>query len=810
MDGLWQDVRLAFRAIRQQPGLSLAALLSLALGIGANTALFSVAYGVLMRPLPYPEADRLVRLGEEHPGATAAFRGSLLTSHTLWAWDRDMTTLEGIAAFSRTALIDTSGAEAVRVASAEVSPSLFPLLRARPAAGRLLVADDALPGAPPVAVISDGLFRERFAGDPAALGGTLTLDGVAYTIVGVTRPEFYFPDREVRLWTPYPMPGPPEGNSISLFGAIGRLRPGAGEAQAAAEGTAAARSVERPPIAEAVFGKGGPVEVRVHGLLDEMTAGVRPALLVLGAGVGFVLLICCVNVANLLLSRAVARERELAVRASLGAGRRRVLQQVVTESLVLSSLGGALGVGLCRALLAALPKLAPADFPRLEDIALDGRALAFATVATVTAGLLAGLLPALRAARRDLLPALREGSGASGGRRTMRLGGGLLILEAALAVMLLVGAGLLVRSFARLIAVDPGYDAEGVLLAQIFPAAGAGAEETRQLGLDLVERLAALPGVEAAGVGNMAPLSRATAVSQLTLPPSVTGGEPVTARAVSYDVTPGYAEALSLRLVEGRFIAPGDLGAAIRPLLVNEEFVRSYLADGRPVVGRRFEGVLGADDRPAEIVGIVANVLKDGLDAAPLNEIYSLPQVDSGPPAELYLLVRTAGDPLALAPAVRAVAAELAPAAAVEVEALSTRVSASVSQPRFAAATLATFALLAVTLAAIGLYGVLSYNVSRRRREMGIRGALGADRRAIVSLVLRQGILVTAAGLVLGLAGAAAVSRLLASLLFGVTPFDAVAFGTAPTLLLAVAVGACLLPAWRAASVPPTEALRGE
>ncbi|HSL83337.1 MAG TPA: ABC transporter permease, partial [Thermoanaerobaculia bacterium] len=537
MHGLRQDVRFALRAIRQQKGLSMAALLSLALGIGATTALFSVAYGVLGRPLPYPEADRLVRLSEEHPGAQAAFRGSLLTDHTLLAWQGQSSTLEGIAVFGRSALIDTSGPETVRLAGAAVSPSLFSLLRTRPASGRLLVADDAREGAEPVIVISDGLFRERFGPDPAgtaASGATMTLDDVAYRVVGVTEPGFYFPDREARFWTAYPEPPRPEGNSMAFFAAVGRLRPGASAVQAAAEGTAAARSVERPPIADAVFGKGGPVEVRARPLLDEMTAGVRPALSVLAVGVGFLLLICCANVANLLLSRGVARERELAVRASLGASRRRVLRQVVTESLVLASLGGALGLGLCGALLAALPKLAPENFPRLDDVALDGRALAFAVAASVATGLLAGLLPAWRAARRDPLPALREGSGASAGARSMRLGGGLLVLEAALAVMLLVGSGLLIRSFASLMAVDPGYDPGNVLLAQVYLSGEPEAERTRQLALDLVERIGALPGVEAAGAGNMVPLSAATAVSQFELPPSVTGGDPVTARAVTY------------------------------------------------------------------------------------------------------------------------------------------------------------------------------------------------------------------------------------------------------------------------------------
>jgi putative ABC transport system permease protein len=813
MHGLWHDIRLALRSLRQQQGLSLAALLSLALGIGANTALFSVAYGVLLRPLPYPEADRLVRLAEEHPGAAAAFRGSLLTDSTYRAWSEGATTLEGIAAFGRGAVIDTTGDRAVRLESAAVSPSLFPLLRARPVVGRLLVADDAREGAPPVAVISDGLYRERFADDPAAVGSTLFLDGKAHTIVGVAPPGFDFPDGEPRLWTPFRVqsaPTEPGAQSIQLFGAVGRLAPGASVAQAAAEGTAAARSVERPPIADAIFGQGGPVKVRVRTILDEMTATVRPALLVLSVGIGFVLLICCANVANLLLSRGVSRERELAVRTSLGASRWRVLRQVVTESLVLSLVGGALGLGLCGLLLAVLPEVAPADFPRLDDVALDSRAVLFAALAVVASGLLAGLTPALRAARRDPLPALREGAGASAGARTMRLGTGLLVAEAALAVMLLVAAGLLLHSFAELVAVDPGYDPGNVLVAQVYVGGEPDEDWTRQLALDLVERTEALPGVEVAGASNMAPLSNATAITQFDLPPAVTGGEPITARAVSYTVTPGYAEALSLRLVAGRFFVPEDLGRAIRPLLVNEELVRAYLSDGRPVVGRRFDFGRGENERPTEIVGVVGNVLKDGLDAAPQSELYSLPQDGPRIPAWFYLVVRTGGDPQALVAPLLAVAGELAPAAALEVATLSSRLSDSVSQARFAAATLASVALLAVALAAIGLYGVLSYNLSRRRRELGVRGALGADRGAIVRLVLRQGLLVTAAGLALGLAGAAALARLLASLLFGVTPLDPVAFAAAPVLLLAVAAGACLLPAWRAASVPPTEALRGE
>jgi predicted permease len=809
MDGIRRDVRQALRGLLRNKGFAVAALVSLALGIGANTALFSVVYGVLLRPLPYPEADRLVRLSEHHPGAVAMIRAPLLSDLTFNAWREAPRALEGLAAYSPGAFIETGGDEPVRLAGAVVSPELFPLLRIRPAAGRLLLPEDAVEGGAPVAVIGDALWQRRFGGERSAVGKALVLDGIPHTIVGVTPPGFYFPDRDALLWTPYQVTSAGEG-SVNVFGAIGRLVPATTAAQAATEGTAAARGVTRPPVTELLFGTGGPVEVRVRRLGEEEVAAIRSALLVLAAGAGFILLICCANVSNLLLSRGVARRRELAVRAAMGAGRVRIARQMITESLVLAILGGALGIALAALLLELLPALAPADFPRLADVRLDGGALAFATLVAATAGVVSGLVPALRAARGTLLPALREGTGASApGAPAKRLGGGLLVAEAALAVVLLVGAGLLMRSFERLAAVDAGYDPGNVLLARVYLGGEPPPERTRALAEALGERLATIPGVEAAGAGNMAPLAPWTAISRFDLPNAGPDGETVTAQAVTYVVTPGYAEALSLRLVEGRLLSAADLDSGTRALVVNESFARAYL--GGEAIGRRFELVHGTETGITEIVGVVGDVLKDGMDAEPQSAIYTLPEYGySLPPSELSVVMRTAGDPLALAPQVRALAGELEPAAAVEVATLASRRSASLAQPRFAAAALSTFALLALLLAATGLYGVLSYNVSQRRREIGVRSALGARPAAIVGLVLRQVLAVTAAGLALGLAGSAALTRLLESLLFGVTPLDAVAFGAAPVLLLAVALVACLVPARRAAAVDPTEALRSE
>lgn len=811
---IFRDMRLALRSMTREKAFTLAALVSLTLGIGANTALFSVVHGVLMRPLPYGDADRILRVSEFHQGATSAVTGGLLTNFTYHAW-KDGKTIEAIGGFRSQRLTDTSGPEPAKIPGSAMTPSVFSILGVRPALGRFFVEADAVENAPAVAVLSHGLWRERFGGDPNVLGRGLILDGAPHTVVGVAPEGFYFPDRETRIFTTYtvsPGSADPARQSVAFFGALAKLRPGVTPEQAAQEGSLIARAQQRPPVVDAVFGKGGPVTVRAVRWVDHVTERVRPALMVFGMGAVFILLIACFNVASLQLTRGVSRQRELAVRASLGASRGRLLAQMMAESLVLVAAGGLLGVALARGLVALLPSFAPRNFPRIDDITVDSLSISFAVGVSVLAGLLGGLLPAIRASRVAPSPALRDGAGASASVAAQKTRASLVAIEAALAVVLLVGAGLLFRSFEALLNVDPGYDTGDVLLARIEPGAAAAREGEAESDAPerMVERARALPGVLFAGAANMAPFDPSTAVRSFTIRSEKAPGGEIAARATVYVVSPGFAEALSLRVKEGRLLSASDLGAGIRPLVVNEEFARLYLSDGLGTVGRRIPGLV--NDQPealTEVVGVVQNLLKNGLDQKPVPEMFSL-----APPGRLtgwyHLAIRTKGDPAALAPLVRALARDVDPGSTIETATLASRLEASVAQPRFAAWTVGAFALLALVLAAAGLYGTLSYSVSQRTREIGVRTALGATRRHIVGLILRQGLAVAAAGLALGVFASMSLSKLLEKMLFGVTPRDPVAFLVAPCLLLLAACLACLVPAWRGAAVEPTEALRCE
>jgi putative ABC transport system permease protein len=829
METLFKDVSYAFTMMRRNKGFTAAALLTLALGIGATTAVFSVVYGVLLRPLPYPAADRLVRLSEEHPGGVSPLRAPMLSNLTYHAWIASPQTVEAFAAYSTQQITIALPDGPARLAGAAVTPTLFSLVGATPALGRLFQPDEGAPGADGFLVLSDRGWRERFSADPSVVGRGVIVDGRPFVIVGVARPGFAFPDRNTLLWTPMavrrPSPDTVAGKrgQMNVLSAIARLRPGVTPEQAAAEGTAAARTTIRPMAANILFGIGGPPVVHVRGMVDEMTATIRPALFVLAAGVACVLLIACANVANLFLARGVARERELAVRAAIGASAARIARQLVTESLVLSATGGAAGLALAWALVRLAQVTAARDVPRLDAVRLDAPVLAFTAATALFTALAAGIAPALRGSRFDLAESLRGGDGATAGgfrgRHARRMRDGLLTAEAAFAVLLLVGATLLARSFVRLTHVDAGYTADRVLAAEVYvpgydtaqvgtPGGVAKAEHIGTLIATVLARVRATSTVTSAGAGNMMPLDGATQIAGFPAPWTAPGAAPATARSLTYQVTPGYAEALGLRLRRGRLFTDADQAAGTRAWIVNEEFARLYLPPDP--LGYRFEQKLDTGAVPNEIVGIVANVLKDGNDRKPQPEVYVIPRDSGRFSGRFEIVVRAWDNAAALAPGVRALLRELEPSAAVETVTLSQRVAASVDQPRFATTVLATFAMLALALASVGLYGVLSYSVSQRRRELGVRAALGAGKSDLVRLVIREGLGAATVGLAIGLVAAAALTRLMQGVLFGVAPLDAVSFAAAPLVLAIVAVLACLLPARRAASTDPAEALRCE
>jgi len=814
MNGLCRDVKHTLRVLARNRGFAAAVLVTIALGVGGAAAVFSVVYGVLLRPLPYPQSERLVRLWEVHRGAHAPVDAPLLSNLTYQSWARSSATLESLGAFEAGMRTVANAGPIQRLRGARVTPSLFRVLRVAAAHGRLFDEADVEKGASKVVVLTHATWRSRFGGG-AVLDKLLTIDGEDYRIVGVAPPGFAFPGpeaerpsddrRPVSFYTPLAVP---DMADFDAFEAIGRLLDGVTTAQAEAEGTSLARAVGRPAVADLILGKGGPVDVRATALVEQMTTRVRPALMLLSAGVGLVLLIVCANVANLFLLRSTGRARELALRAALGAGRWRIVQQLLTESLVVSLIGGGLGMFVGWALTAAVPLVAPSNFPRLDNVHVDWQFLIVAALASACVGVCAGVMPASRSSRLDLSTTI--GAGSSRGVSTPDTGARrlLLIVEAALAVVLLVGATLLARSFVNIIQVDTGYDPMNVLTADLIAAR---ASDTSRLAESVLERLRGIPGVRVAGAGSMAPFGNMIISAGFQLPGMTTAdGRPLFAQAYYAVITPGYAEALGMRLLEGRFFREADIASPVLPMLVNASFAKRYFIDGNAATGRRFTGLFGADDSIVEVVGVVADVLPASLDAEPQAQIYTL-HGSAMKMGNATLVVKTDADPSTMAPLLRQLVQQLEPGASLgQVGSLGSKISASVSEPRFTALVLGAFSGLALTLAATGLYGVLSYTVAQRRREIGLRAALGATRVELMAMVLREGLGVTAVGLALGVAVAALAMRATANVLFRVAPLDTVAFSMAPLLLVVVAFAACLLPAWRAATIDPVAALSAE
>ncbi|HEX8720563.1 MAG TPA: ABC transporter permease [Pyrinomonadaceae bacterium] len=814
MTTLWQDVRYGARMLRKRPGFSAVAVLTLALGIGANTAIFSVVNGLLLRPLPYADSERLAIIWTHSPGANVAqdwpSPGQFSAVKSQAGAFEDLALAQG-ASYN---LAGEGGAE--RVGTVSVTSNMFALLGARPLLGRVFLPEEDAPGRPKTAVLSHGLWQRRFGADPSAVGRTLTLSGESYEVVGVMPPDFQLgyevlptvgavQQADVLL----PLPLGAEGmarQGDENYNVVARLKPGATFEQARTELDLAARRLAQQ--FPETYPQSRAFSFSVRPLLEQVVGDVRPALLVLLGAVGFVLLIACANVANLLLARAAAREKEMAVRAAIGAGRWRIVRQLLTESLALSAVGGALGLLVAFWGLDALRALAPGNIPRLQNVALDGRVLLFTSAVTTLTGVLFGLVPALHGSRVNLGETLKEGGrGVAGGGQRLR--NALVVAEVALSLVLLVGAGLLIRSFMRVQQVEPGFDARGVASMRLSvggtPYQGKPSSEFYR---QLLERVRRLPGVESAGLATILPLGGGIGWGSITIEGYVpaTGQEAI--QADHRIAGAGYFETMRVPLRGGRYFDERDAEGSTPVAIVDETMARTYWPGVDPV-GRRLKLGRGDDSPWLTVVGVVGGVKQYALDTDSRVTVY-LPH-GQNPAGTMYLVARTAGDAVALAPALTREARAIEPnVAAFDVKTMEQRLSDSLARRRFAMLALGLFAVVSMLLAAVGVYGVMSYAVAQRTREIGVRVALGAGKMDVLGLVLRHGMTLALLGIGIGLAGAAAVTRVMGSLLFGVSATDPLTFAAIALLLAAAAFLACYLPARRATKVDPMVALRYE
>ncbi|MFI5177323.1 MAG: ABC transporter permease [Vicinamibacterales bacterium] len=817
-----RDLRDALRSLAATPGVTTAAVLSLAIGIGANTALFSVANGLLLRPLPYADADRLVILWNRSPGLNIA--EDWFSTAQYFDIKTGHHGFEELAVAIGANYNLTGGGGPERVGVIRVSSNLLPMIGARAAYGRLFTPDEDAPGQATSAVLSYAMWARRYGRDPNVVGTSIVLNGQGYRIAGVLPASFSLP-REVlptlgvaedgEIFLPLPM----AANAATVrtredYNIVGKLARGVSVAQAQAEMDAITARLRRdfpdnyPP--------NGGLTFSIVPLMEQVVGNVRRPLLLLWGAVGLVLLIACANVANLMLARALARRREIAVRVALGAGRARIVGQLLTESLLLSFAGGAVGVILARASLAWIHAVQPSDVPRLQAIAIDGRVLAFTLVVSVASGCLFGLAPALGTGRLDLHATLKDtGRGAAGPGAVWRRGHGqrrlLVVAELALSVMLLVGAGLLVRSFAQLQTVAPGFDPTGVLTLELtmsgqkYANSGAVLDAYRQLW----ERVDHLPGVTASGGVSALPLSGYFSWGPITVEGRTPAPGEAFLNADERVVGGRYFGAMGIPLLSGRFFTDEDTAESPRVIIV-DEFMARELWPAQDAVGKRIRLGDAKSNGPWQtVIGVVGRVKQYSLDVDGRIALY-LPHRQASSRA-LYAVVRTRTDPAGLAPSVGAVVHDLDPDLPLyHVKTMSQRVEGSLARQRFLMVLLGLFAGVALVLAVVGIYGVMAYLVSQGTRELGIRIALGATPRRILGLVLQQGLVIAVTGIAIGLAGAAVVTGLLRSLLFGVRHTDPVTFLAVGTALGAIALIATYVPAQRATRIDPIRSLRND
>ena len=806
LETLFQDTRYTLRTLRQNPIFTIVAVLTLALGIGATSAIFSVVHAVLLRELPYRDSSRLVWIADYLPRQ----HSNIVLEAEYFSWRRDNQVFEDVAAYQPSQTFTLTGAgEAVQLNAGGVTQNFFGVVGVKPQFGRFFLPEEDRPGAGHVVILSDFCWRQQFSADPAILGRAIALDNEPYTVVGILPFSFEFLDNSpADLLVPLAL----EHQEIAidkpqrLVHVVARLKPNVATASASTNLDAInQRMWATLPPAFARMMEGG--RVQVIPLRERLVGKVRPALLVLMAAIGFVLLIVCANVANLQLARGVAREKEIAIRGALGAGRGRLVRQLLTENTLLSLAGGALGVFFAAWLVQLLRTHAPGAVPHLAAARLNLPVLGFAFLISLATGLIFGLAPVLAAFRVPIVETIKETGAPSGaGLKIRRSHDILTIAELAVALLLFIGAGLLVRSFAQMTSIAPGFDAQGVLTARVSLPLNIYHTREQQLAFirRLSERLNVLPGVESAGIANVLPLQGFDSAAGLEIE-----GQPVASSRDPgvgvIEATPPYFSALRIRLKSGRLLTASDDSNASNVLVVNQAFVQHFFAKENPL-GRRIKP---ARDTWWTIVGVVEDSKQMGLAAEVEPEIFVPLEKWTSP--QLNLALRTAGDPLALSAAVRSVVRELDPNLPVyAVQTMGGLLGREVASQSFNAALLSSFALFAMLLAALGIYGVMTYAVRQRTREIGIRMALGASMRDVLRMVLTHGFILTLAGLVVGLVAAFALTRLMGSLLYHVRPTDPLTFAAVSVLLLGVAFGACSIPAVRAIRVNPTVALRHE
>ncbi len=810
MSSLLQDARYGVRMLFRSPGVTAAAILALALGIGANTAIFSVVNAVLLRPLPYPDPDRLLSVYQ-----VWEIRETTADEHDVLSSDDVVMLREGAAAFGQVAayyspgggFAITGGGEPEQVAGTAVTAEMFDVLGTRPALGRAFLAEDDRPGAEPVVLLSHALWQRRFGGDPAIVGQTLSINSQLHTITGVMPPGFRFPrDAVANLW-PIFRPERSTSRPPYYIGTVARLRPGVG----ATELQEALRSITLQ-IQEQFPDSSPDWRLDAAPLKDELIGNVRPALYALLGAVVLVMLIATANIANLLLARATARRKEMAVRAALGASRARLARQLVTESLILAGVGGLVGAVLALWGTDLLVRLGPPDLPRLYEVGVDLRVLLYGAAVTISSGIVFGLVPAMRASRPGPSPTLQAGARSTTDRVGRRLRSLLVVTEFALAVTLLAGAGLLMRSFLRLQQVDPGIRPGGILTASIsLPQARYPDDAARSAFFrELMERVGSLPGVRSAAISMALPPNRLVMTNPYTIEgrPLPAGRTPPAAAHLL--IGGDFFEALGVPLVRGRTFNAADVSGGPPVMIINKEMADTHFP-GEDPIGRRIQ--LGDPDPESPwltIVGIAGDVKYTGLERAPEPTMYT-PYEQSLWWPTMYVVVRSTVDPTGLAPAMRARVADLDPLLPLaRVRTMDDLLGQSVAGPRFRTMLVGIFAATALLLATVGIYGVLSYTVGQRTHEIGIRMALGARRRNVMALVLAHGMALAGAGLAIGLVATLALGRVLAGLLFGVGPTDPVTFAGVSLVMAAAAFLACYLPARRATRVDPMVALRAE